>query len=319
MNRWKTNSRATYDALKEEFVEMMKKTAWHRANFIDQSENCSGNYLGQCKDCTNCYFLSPNLENCVNVLRGADDAKDSLDSIGPAFHSQFIYYSVNSQDSCYDNKFCCDMIQSKWMEYCAHCFQCEHCFGCCGLVGKKYYIFNTQFEPKEYEIMKEKIIETMKKNGEYGSFFPGYFAATPYEETISGFYWPLSEEVLDQYGFRKTVSVTSRENSHDAIDDIPDLFDENDAHIGKRVFWDDVARKPFQIQEQDIAFARELNVPLPSCYYARRLKENFRMIPFDGTMRPVMCAQCKTEDMTSWPAEYDNRIVCEKCYLKEVY
>jgi hypothetical protein len=59
-----------------------------------------------------------------------------------ALRKKLAYYSSSAQDQSYDVKFGYNLTQCKFAEYSAHCFQCQNIFGCCGLVGKKYYIFN---------------------------------------------------------------------------------------------------------------------------------------------------------------------------------
>lgn len=315
---WDVRSRTAYDRARQAFQGMMRERAWHRALFIDRSEKSTGNYLDQCKNCQNCYFTTDGMEDCVNVFR-ASNARDCLDCVSPFGKTELAYLTACPQDQCYDVKCCNDVIQCKWTEYSAHCFQCEHCFGCCGLVGKKYCILNKQYSPEDYEDQKGKIVSAMKTSGEYGQFFPGSFAATPYEETLAGFYWPLSREQGETLGFRMGSGEAKR--TPDALDPsmLPDRSDETDMALTKKVFWDDVAKRPFQIQQADIEFSRSLGVPLPSTYYARRLQENFHMIPCSGTLRETACGKCKKKTQTSWPEEYDGRILCEECYLKEVY
>lgn len=315
---WDCRSHAVYESGKSAFRQMMRERAWHRSIFIDRSEQSTGNYLDECKNCTNCYFLSSGMENCVNVLR-AGEATDCLDCIGPAFKTALVYWTTNPQDQCYDVRYCYNVIQCRWSEYCAHCFRCEHCFGCCGLVGKKYHILNKPYSPDAYEQEKKRIVAAMKESGEYGQFFPGYFAATPYEETISGFYWPLDLKQSETFGFRTRQRAAVRPEGTLDPSGIPDRSDEPESSMTKNIFWDAQAQRPFQLQETDIAFARDAGVPLSRTYYARRIQENFRLIPFNGTTRLTACPHCATETPTSWPEEYDGRILCEACYLKEVY
>lgn len=83
-------------------------------------------------------------------------------------------------------------------------------------------------------------------------------------------------------------------------------------------YWDEIAHKPFQILPQDINFCRELGVPLPSSYYMRRIQENFRWMPYNGVLRKAHCAKSGVQIQTSWPSEYDARILCESEYQKIV-
>jgi len=318
MQEWNLQSRVTYERAKEAFKNMLLTQAWHRALYIEQCEHCTGNYLENDKDCHNCYFISDE-ENCINSWRGAINVKDALDCVSPAFNCELVYYSSLVQDQCYDAKLSCDLIQCQFMEYCMHCFQCKHCFGCCGLVGREYYIFNKQYSPEEYEREKARIIEVMKRTGEYGKFFPGHFAAAPYNESLAGFHWPLDEKTALRYGFWYKRREGKRQSTYDAASEIPDSAKDADDTLTKIVFWDEEEKYPFQIQKADIAFAKKVGVPLPRTYFAHRLKENFRMIPFDGSLRAVTCAKCGTQTQTSWSKDYDKRLLCEQCYLKEVY
>lgn len=318
LEEWDVRSRTVYEHAKQEFLKMLRKNAWHRALFLDLCQNCTGNFLYECKDCENCHLITNKAEHCINLTRSGVDIKDGLDCIS-LLGTELAYCTSCAQDQCYDVKFSYNVIQCKFMEYCAQCFQCEHCFGCCGLVKKKYHIFNTPFAPGEYEKRKAEVIAAMKKSKEYGKFFPAHFAANPYEESIAGFYWPLPTEEGKKKGFRMLEERGEREASAQDASHVPDRSDKADESVTKAAYWDAVAGRPFQILKEDVVFAQDLRVPLPYTYYMRRLQENFRLIPFDGTLRTVNCGKCRKETQTSWPKEYDGRILCEECYLKEVY
>lgn len=317
MSEWNFRSRKVYDVAKDAFTKMMFEQAWHRAIFIDNAENVSGNYIDGSKNCENIFFVTHDIEDCVNLLRSGG-SKDCLDTVGSAFETSLVYYSINSQDHCYEIRFCDNMIQCKWMEYCARCFQCEHCFGCAGLVGKKYHIFNKPYEPEEYEKRKAEIITSMKQTNEYGKFFPGSFAAVPYDESYSAFYWPLDNDELQRLGFRQRKQTDQTKRFADSAK-VPDQSDQASPNLPKTAFFDSVAERPFQILQPDIDFANSLGVPLPNTFYTTRMKENFRWIPFNGETRTAQCAKCAAETQTSWPEAYNDRILCNDCYLKQVY
>jgi len=315
---WDLNSRSSFEKAETEFDQMLTNDAWHRAIFIDHCEDSSGNYLDKCKNCNNCYLLTNDAEDCINVWRGVE-CKDSLDCVSPGLnHCELLYYVSIAQDASYNIKLSANVIQCKHMEYCAHCFQCENCFGCCGLVGKKYCILNKQYSEEEYEQLKSEIIEAMKKTGEYDKFFPGYFAACPYSESLSGYYWPLDEKTTKQYGFRFGDYKRDKLESYQDRNDIPDIIDSYE-EILKKTFWDDEFKRPFQIAKEDIEYANKIGCPINNSYYVQRLHRNFRYIPFDGFTRTTTCAKCSRESKTSWEKKFDGRILCEECYLSEVY
>lgn len=315
---WDLRSRSVYEHAKKEFRKMLKENAWHRAIFMDQCQECSAsNYIYSSKGCTNCFFVDE-LEDCMHVFRGFG-GKDCLDTVCAAVGSELVYGSSLPQDKCYDIRFGYNVMQCKHMEYCAQCFQCKHCFGCCGLVGKEYHIFNRPYEPEDFERKKAEVIAAMKKTGEYGRFFPTHFAANPYEESLAGFVWEMTTAEKKKRGFRMIEREEKREPDTRDASEVPDRSDQTDEAVTAAPYWDSVAGRPFQILKEDIIFAQDLKVPLPYTYYMRRLQENFRLIPFDGTLREVTCGTCRKKTETSWPKEYDGRILCEECYLKEVY
>jgi len=315
--KWDLSSIKTYEKAKEFFSEMMTNMAWHRALQIDQCEDSSGNYIKQCKDCENCYLLSKH-ENCVNDCFSGPDAKGTLDSLGTVggeltFMTSlpvFSYYAI----------FSFSVDHCKFVEYCAYLQNCQYCFGCSGLVNKKYCIFNKQYSEEEYKILREKIISNMKKSGEWGKFFPGYFAPNPYEESFSGFHFPLDKP--SDLGFREGESMERNNVKTAEISDIPDswkeLNPEKEKWITEQIFWDEKYKRSFQITQKDIDFAKKIKGPLLHDYYVHRLQNNFSWMPFSGELREAICAKSGMKIKTNWPEKFDGRILSEEEYLKLV-
>lgn len=312
--KWDFTSYTTYEKSKELFREMMVNTAWHRPLQIDQCEDSSGNFIGQCRDCENCYLLSKH-ENCANDCFSGPDAKATLDSLGTVggeltFMTSlpvFSYYVI----------FSFSVSHCKFVEYSAYLQNCQNCFGCCGLVDKQYCIFNKQYSKEEYEMLRETIISHMKKSGEWGKFFPGYFAPNPYEESFSGFHFLLDKP--GDLGFREGGPVERKNVKTAEIEAIPDTYGELDFDKEKwfteQVFWDENYMRSFRITKKDIEFARKIKGPLPRNYYVRHLQDNFSWMPFNGELRDTVCAQCGKKIKTNWPEKFDQRVLCEEEYL----
>ncbi len=311
-SEWDFGFQEIYKKAKEHFSEMMVNLAWHRSLHIDKSENSTGNFLESDKNCLNCFHIS-NSEDCQNCARN-HEIKDNLDCVSN-LKSELCFNSTLAQDNCYEIFYSYNVIQSKYLEYCAFCFQCENCFGCCGLAGKKYHIFNKPYSEAEYFALKEKIIAHMKSTEEYGQFFPGYFAANPYEESWASFHFPLSREEQKERRFRLQENEEGKNENYASVSEIPDSSHDVSLDITQKVFWDEKAKKPFQIQKADIEFTQKLNIPLPNEFYISRIQDNFRWLFFDGSLRKTTCGKCNTEIETNWPGKYDERILCEKCYL----
>ncbi len=312
---WNFSSQKIYQKAKEYFNEMMESMAFHRAVEIDKSENTSGNHLSNCKDCVEC-FMTLKHENCVHDVFSGPNSLGTLDSLG-TIGGQWCYSSILPV-YCYEAKFCFTTDHSKFVEYSAFLKNCEYCFGCCGLVGKKYHIFNKPYSEAEYFALKEKIIAHMKSTEEYGQFFPGYFAANPYEESWASFHFPLSREEQKERRFRLQENEEGKNENYASVSEIPDSSHDVSLDITQKVFWDEKAKKPFQIQKADIEFTQKLNIPLPNEFYISRIQDNFRWLFFDGSLRKTTCGKCNAEIETNWPEKYDGRILCEKCYLDTI-
>lgn len=311
---WDLSSREVYEKAKKQFMKILETSSWHRALSNDQCENTTGNYNSNCKDAENCYFCQEN-EECVNCFRNYI-GKTSLDFHGQT--SELCYYSILAQDECYDIKYCSQMVNSQYMQYSAFCLNCQNCFGCCGLVNKKFHIFNKEYSEEDYHKTVEKLIAHMKETGEYGKFFPSYFAQNPYDESWASYYFPLNKEEQEAQGFKYKPPIERRQENYLDSSEVPDSNKDIKNDDLDKIYWDEVYERPFKIREADVKFSQKIGVPLPYTYYIRRMQENFKLVPFDGKLRKINCGKCQKEITTSWPSSFDGRILCEKDYLNEV-
>ncbi len=325
---WSFSSYKNYEKAKLYFARMMVKKAWHRAIQIDLCENSSGNFIHHCKDCENCYMLSYH-EACANTTFCGPNAKFILDSIGTV--GSELSFMCSLPVYCYNTIFCFSVDNCKFVEYSAYLQNCEYCFGCCGLFRKKYCIFNKQYSKEEYEKLVPRIREHMGKfpstfgrgirgEDEWGQFFPQSMAPNPYNESFSGYHFPLNSESSQEFwqaGPLERINMKTAE-----INELPDslesLTDEKEEWLITQVFWDDKYQRPFQIQKDEIKFIKIMNAPLPHCYYINRIQSNFKWMPFNGELRESKCAKSGKMIHTNWAKEYDERILSEEEYLKLV-
>jgi hypothetical protein len=308
------SSRSQFDAAKTQFRQIMQEKAWWRHDILDLCQNCSGDVLEKCKNCQNCFFAQ-NCEDCVNCIR-CMNVNDNLHCVS-SLDGELIYYSVTAQANCYDIRFSYNVINSKYLEYCAQCLNCQYCFGCCGLVNGKYCIFNKQYSEEEYHAKIAEIKAQLREEGIYGQFFPHYFAANSYEESLAMAYWPLSRSEQEKQGFRlKTPEAKDSSINYLDISEIPDNSTTADATITKKHFWDAKAQRPFHITEKDLTFAQKLKVPLPNSFYINRMRRNYSYIFFNGSLRTTSCAKSGQEISTALPSQLDGRILSLEEYHK---
>lgn len=314
LHRRNFSSQSGYEKGKEFFRKMMREIAWHKSSYLDFTEHCSGNYIFRVKNMEDAYF-GWDSEDCMHIARFGW-AKTCLDSVNLQ-DCERVYMSSGIQVKCYDVSFCFQMDNVRFAKYSGYSSRCQNIFGCMGLIDARNCILNQSYSQQEYDILQTKVIDHMKSTEEWGQFFPGKFAPNTYDESWSGFHFPLSHD--DQ--LRVWFSVAKREEMHQGSYQSPlslpapaDASDE----ILKNIYWDDMSQKPFQILAQDVLISRDLWAPLPSTHYIRRLKENFSWVPFHGTMRTTTCAKSWALIQTSWPTEYDGRIVSEEEYNKMI-
>lgn len=315
-DKYDFSSRKIYEQAKEDLFEILRTKAWWKNIIQEECENCTGDKIMKCKNCEDCYMIQES-EDCANSIRGYG-LKDVLNTTG-TMTSELVYFSSMAQDQCYNIKFCYDVIQCKDMEYSAHCYQCKNCFGCCGLVGKQYCVFNKPYPKEEYEKKVQEIKLKLINEKTYGEFFPPHFAACPYEESLAGFHWPLTQSEQQVRGYRTKTIEIKKEGEYSPIEEIPDSSTNVEEKLTEKSFWDNEYSRPFKITKTDLGFCQRNKVPLLNQYYLHRLKDNFRTIFFTGTLRPTTCAKTGKPLLTSLPSVLDGRIVSEEAYLELIH
>ena len=316
IKKYDLNSRKVYEDLKNQFSLFIKKNAWWKSIHFDNVENSTWDYLSDCKNCENCFYINQS-EECNNSAR-CFNCKNIKNTVS-ILESQKINYSVNAQDNCFNANYCSNVIRSKNLEYCINCLDCENCFLCAWLIWKKYFILNKEFSVENYEIEKEKIIQDMKLKWIYGNFFPAYFSATSYDESLSWIYTPLSIDEQKKQWFRVIEEDFWNKADFKNLSDLPDKIDEISDETKKWWFWDEISKRPFQILGEDIEFYKKLKVPLNDRFYIRRIKENFYWMFPTYKLRKTNCVKSNEEILTILPKELDWRILSLKEYEKLIY
>lgn len=285
------------------------------------------------------FFGSHNTDVSGNHIYNANDVHDSYDVKGGEY-SRFIYTSRRAVDS-YDvafspdieqvynslttlkanRVFCCHMCTAgSDLYYCDSCFNARNCFGCAGLKGGEYCVLNRQYSKEDYEILMPKIVEHMKKTGEWGEFFPPKLSPFCYNESIANEYMPLSKGEAIAKGFRwqdELPATMGQETvSSDALPAQPEEYSEK---LLEYVLRCDECARNYRFISKEIIFYKQMNLPLPrqcfNCRHARRMKMRNPREVWEGE-----CARCHTAFKTTYNPEQQKefRIYCESCYQAEV-
>ncbi|MFA5778319.1 MAG: hypothetical protein WC870_02430 [Candidatus Paceibacterota bacterium] len=307
----------SYDSIqsfKNKFEAITKKEVVHRPNFNFKIYNSDGDYIEDCKNCHNCFTVMES-EDCFNMARGGFH-KSSIDVSG----SMSLELSGNCslcQPNGYSLKYS-SWSSARYSEYLDLCLDCEYCFGCVGLKKKKYCILNKQYSREEYGKLRNKIVFDMKKNGEYGKFFPYSMSMGPFNFSTSYGYFPKTreEEILKLGGYWEKPDESRIEgiSTSELPDDIKDVTDiiTIQALICPKTGW------RFNVTKDELLFYKENNIPLPRKHFDVRTMERMQYLTVLKAF-PYNCFFCKKEIMAYYLPEWGYKnIACEKCYKQNI-
>ncbi|MBT4367740.1 hypothetical protein HOD24_05125, partial [Candidatus Peregrinibacteria bacterium] len=168
----------------------------------EQNVDVTGNNLNQSKDSKDCFDCNKvqDCHYCTNCLVGAKDCSDIHiwgDSMELCYESCVIGVKTQNLLGCYYVSQGADNIL--YSMYCSR--SVKNLFGCIGLRHKSNCIFNKQYSAEEYEDLAERIVEHMKKTGEWGEFFPSSISGFGYNETMAQTFFPLEKDDAKKLGY----------------------------------------------------------------------------------------------------------------------
>lgn len=167
----------------------LKLESPHKALNVINCQNCSGDYLVNCKNCDH-VFTARECEDCKYLYIG-EHTTDCLDCDIVGWPAELCYESIGTCVKAYANFFSSFSWSCSNIYYCDSCFSSSNLFGCIGLRRNKYCILNKQYSEDEYNKLVLRIIEHMKQTGEYGEFFPSEMSPFLYTDTVANDYFPL--------------------------------------------------------------------------------------------------------------------------------
>lgn len=277
------------------------------------TEDSSGNALINSKNAKHC-FDSSDLQDCKYIF-DASMVKDCMD-INNDDHSELSYeggggessYMVRFFDICWWNKF---------ITYCSLCFNSQNLFGCVGVRKGEFSILNKQYSKEEYEKLAARVIEHMKSTGEWGLFFPMKISPFAYNESLAQDYYPLNKDRVQSMGlkWKDEDQISSYQGPKVEIPaNIADVGDE----ITKQILTCEVSGKLYKITAQELEFYRQMGLPIPKkCPDQRYLERMHRKNP--RKLWDRKCGQCGVDIQSVYSTDRPEKILCEGCYLKEIY
>ncbi len=311
---FKLDSWSAIQDMKKKFREFRLQFPHLYAQIIN-SENCSGDNILNSKNCINCFDTFDKCEDLKDVML-AGNLKDVYSSSHIGHNTELCYECFGTVGS-YNCAFCA----YAWGN-CKNAFysigianSCENVFGCTQMKQAKYCILNKQYTKEEYEVLLPKIMEYMKKTGEWGQFFPMQNSPFSYNETVSQDFWPLTKEIAQEHGLQWHEEEKRNPGSGAQIpDSIHDVTD----NILKEVFVCETSGRPYKITPQELRFHQTMGVPIPHYVPETRNRMRFNMRNPRHTWQRT-CGKCQAQITTTYAPDRPEIVYCEKCYLEALY
>lgn len=173
----------------------------HKHAYQINCENSTGDRLTNCKNVFNCFdaigsedikdiFIAVNIKDsfsCDHVGHGGAQLYYKMLGSIEGYNCAFCSFSWNGQNTYY-----CDSVVAN----------CRDLFGCTNMKRSENCILNKQYTKEKYTQLRAKIVEHMKKTGEWGEYFPITHSPFAYNETIANEYFPLSKEEALKKGYK---------------------------------------------------------------------------------------------------------------------
>jgi len=286
----------------------------------ERNENCTGDHLYDSKnsfDSMDC----KDLEDCRYCAKVAMGVKTSMDYTSWGDKAERMYQCAACGNNAFNLKFCttCTTNNSN-LEYCDGCTGCKDCFGCVGLKKKQFCILNKQYTEAEFKKLREELIAHMRKTGEWGEYFPKDVCPYAYNETIAMEYFPLekTEALKRGYVWRDEVDEPLDVKKVIPAGKLPQTITEIPDDVLNWAVTSEATGRPFRIIKQELAFYRTNNLPLPHLYPEERHQERLKRRPPRRLWKRA-CSSCVKEISSTFAPERKEKVLCEECYLKEVY
>lgn len=211
-------------------------------------------------------------------------------------------------------------------EYCKLCLGGADLFGCVSVRKGRNMILNKQYEEGDFKRLRSEIREHMNSRpyiaprGQvyaYGEFFPPFMSPFAYNTTLAQNFFLLTENGAKEKGYTWRVEE-KREPGEVSMNesDLPDHIRDAKDEILKARIACSVCPRVYRIIESELAFLRQMNLPLPrNCPFCRI---NRKLDIWVKTNRriPRECGGCGAKMESHYTEEEYKDVYCRQCYIK---
>lgn len=297
----------------EKFWEFVKSQPTS-ALAIKNSENCSGNFIKNCKDCVGVFRAldSENVRYADFAINMRDSMHTSVSANGEelyetasvAAHSSRVKFS-------YQTRTCIDS------EFLVNCRNVSNCFACVGLENKQFCILNVQYTEEEYYKKVDEIKTAMLEAGEYGEFFSLSASPYAYNGSLAQIAFPLTQKEAESRGLVWQPDAVQDTGTLEVLDvkNVPvHIKDVTDDILSKAIRGE--SGKVFRLIRSELEFYRSQNLAIPTEHPYEGMIERFGYLN-NLRISEVTCASCGVKTLSRHPAEKGFTIYCEDCYKRD--
>ena len=312
-----------------------KKKAWEhwktippRPIYDDLSTNCTGSYCFQSRDCRECYEVVGAENSKYLMLIKNGPVNEAYDYTDWGYRAEMIYECMTVGEEVQNVKFTEDSGHGLFnVEYSKLSIGGSHHFGCVSINKGEYCILNKTYSKEEYETLREKIVDDMKKNPyiskqghvyTYGEFFPPEFSPLAYNDSFASRFFPLQKEDVIQKG----LSWYEPEVHEYAItiksEDLPDDIKDAPSDVTKEIIGCSKCARGFRIIPYELQFLKTVGLPLPrKCPFCRIWEKIDRWVE-NMRLHDRICNKCGCSFKTHYSKERAPFIYCKECYKQEM-
>ena len=309
--------------------EKLKRVSIRKPVFSVRSENCTGDYFRNSKDCIASYSIN----DCENAhyCQFVSNMRDVMDISQAGFNGELAYEICTGGNASYNLGVGVVVRDCMNVWYSYICHNSNNLFGCANLWKQEYCIFNKKYASEEYEKLRMRIIAHMKETGEWGQFFPTQFSPYSYNESAAQDSFSMIKDEALSRGWRwQDKMPETRGKETVSWDKVPDDIIEVSESICKEILACAETGKNYKIIKQEFDFYKRMGIPIPRLHPdVRKLKRLALRNPRKLWHRQCVCSlaghgqhaggvQCITEFETTYPPDSPAIVYCEQCYQAEV-
>ena len=288
--------------------------------------NVTGEYAFTSKNSKELYLVG-GVENSKWIqMVTVRPVQDSYDYSGWGNNVSMVYEAVNVGENINNVKFsyyCFPDCMN--LEYCSFNISAKNNFGCVNLKRKSHCILNKEYPKEEFEKLKARIIEDMKKNPyidklgrafSYGEFFPLEIGRFAYNKSSAILFFPKTKKEALKEGYSWSDVENSSIKCSIKSESLPETITETSESILEEIIECRECTRAYKITKGELDLLRKMNIPVPHECPKCREGKRFALLNKPG-MHKRNCMKCNVNIYTPYTGEDSRKVYCVKCYQQE--